>query len=236
MTGPVVRLGSRGPFVSELQTLLNAKLSPSPGLAVSGHFDEATRQAVVRYQTQKWLLPDGIAGDCTFNALRDMETYVILHNVRMVTQPTNTTCWAAATAMVLGRAQIVAAPPFMLNAQGELLNDSELNDAIVTSRFANHFQLRLYPPQTWQPAMLASVLQRGPVMCNVLWNARDYSHGRGSESHWAVFAGIRGDGTASGTTIRLYDPLPPPQGGVTSVNYALLIRNLPALTYQLLQR
>lgn len=123
-----------------------------------------------------------------------------------------------------------------MNAQGELLNDSELNDAVAASRFADNFGLRLYPPQTWQPAVLANVLQRGPVMCNVLWNSGDYTRGRGSESHWAVLAGIRGDGTAAGTTIRLYDPLPPPQGGVTSVNYALLIRNLPALTYQILQR
>ena len=197
--------------------------------------DEATRQAVLRFQRENWLIDDGIAGDCTFNALRDMESYVVLHSVRLVTQPDNTTCWAAATAMLLGRGGIVQAPPFMLNARGELLNDSELNDGAVTSRFAAYFHLRLYPPQTWLPSALAGVLRRGPIMCNVLWKAGDYTHGLGSESHWAVFAGIRGDGTGPGTTLRLYDPLPPPQGGIRSVNYGLLIRNLPALTYQILQ-
>ena len=58
----------------------------------------------------------------------------------------------------------------------------------------------------------------------------------GANSHWVVFAGIRGDGRAENTTLRIYDPLPQGRGAVYSVNYATLVRNLPAATYQLFQR
>ena len=44
---------------------------------------------------------DGIAGPATLDALYETEQFApILHNVAYISQPTPTTCWAAATAMV----------------------------------------------------------------------------------------------------------------------------------------
>jgi hypothetical protein len=234
MATSTLRVGSKGPEVVELQTLLNSSLSPSPGLRTDGSFGNLTRQAVLRLQQEKWLVADGIVGKCTWNALRNTESYVILHTVMLVGQPTAMTCWAASASMILRRS--ITVPSFMLNASGALLNDSELNDARISSQFCRAFGLTLYSGRSWTPDGLAGVLRRGPVMCNVLWDVRGYVSGAGSNSHWVVFAGMRGDGTADGSTLRVYDPLPVGSGSIYSVNYGDLMRRLPAATYQLFQR
>ena len=59
MSVSILRSGASGPSVKELQTLLNQKSSPSPGLAVDGQFGPATRAAVEKFQKQKWLVVDG---------------------------------------------------------------------------------------------------------------------------------------------------------------------------------
>lgn len=236
MTNPVLRSGARGQTVSELQTFLNERLRPSPNLNPDGNFGGATRNAVLRYQRESWLVDDGVVGDCTWNALLDIESYKILHRVSLVPQPTANSCWAASTAMILGRRTPVTAPANMLNASGALINDSELNDAAVSSRFCRTYGLRLHAGQSWTAAGLANVIRRNPVMCNVLWNVNGFSSGAGSNSHWVVIAGIRGDGKPKNTTLRIYDPLPQGRGAVISLNYATLMKNLPAATYQLFQR
>jgi hypothetical protein len=73
-------------------------------------------------------------------------------------------------------------------------------------------------------------------MCNMLADVPSYLSGAGSESHWMVFAGIRGDGTADGTTIRVFDPSPSLRGYEYSIIYGLVLKFRPALTYQLFQR
>lgn len=236
MTNPLVHVGDRGPFVEELQRYLNDRLWPSPGLPVDGMFGFNTRDAVLRFQSDNWLTEDGIVGDCTWNALRGTETYTVLHPILLVPQPTPTSCWAASTAMLLGRIGPVSAPAFMLAADGGMLNDSQLNDAAISSQFAQHFGLRLIHGQTWTPDGLARVIERGPVMCNVLWNVGGYLSGAGSSGHMIVLAGIRGDGTGDGTTIRVYNPLPVGRGAVVSVIYGPTLRQVPAMTYQLFQR
>jgi hypothetical protein len=234
MPNPILRVGSSGPPVVELQNLLNTRLTPSPSLRTDGSFGNLTRQAVVRFQRANWLVEDGVVGDCTWNALRGTESYTILHSLMLVGQPTAMTCWAASASMILRRS--ITVPAFMLNAAGALLNDSELNDARISSQFCRAFGLTLYSGRSWTPDGLAGVLRRGPVMCNVLWDVRGYVSGAGSNSHWVVFAGMRGDGTANGTTLRIYDPLPVGSGSIYSVNYGDLMRRLPAATYQLFQR
>jgi len=236
MTNPVLRSGARGNSVIELQTFLNERLRPTPNLNPDGNFGRNTRNSVLRYQRENWLVDDGIVGSCTWNALLDIENYKILNRVSLVAQPTASTCWAASTAMILGRRTPVAAPANMLNASGALLNDSELNDAAVSSRFCRNYGLRLYSGQSWTATGLSNIIRRNPVMCNVLWNVQGFSSGAGSDSHWVVFAGIRGSGSANNTTLRVYDPLPQGRGAIFSVNYATLMRNLPAATYQLFQR
>lgn len=58
--------GSRGPEVRELQELLNAA---GAALATDGIFGPATRDAVVAFQRQRGLAPDGVVGRDTWAAL-----------------------------------------------------------------------------------------------------------------------------------------------------------------------
>ncbi len=67
----LLAMGSRGPDVVQLQTLLNTNLSPSPNLDTDGIFGQLTNRAVVRFQSQNWLTVDGIV-----NALNGTESFV----------------------------------------------------------------------------------------------------------------------------------------------------------------
>lgn len=60
-----LRMGSRGPAVSALQSKLNAALSPSPNLVADGVFGMKTAQAVKLFQQRKGLAADGIVGPKT---------------------------------------------------------------------------------------------------------------------------------------------------------------------------
>ncbi len=62
-------LGSMGPEVRTLQTELNKQLFPRPNLVVDGVFGTLTRNAVVAFQRQAGLTPDGIVGPLTRAAL-----------------------------------------------------------------------------------------------------------------------------------------------------------------------
>ena len=80
---------------------LNSRLNPSPNLIINGLFTPQTERAVLAFQRSNWLEMDGIAGPCTLDALYGTESApMILHNVLYLSQPTPTTCWAAATAML----------------------------------------------------------------------------------------------------------------------------------------
>src|SRR5690606_30950457 len=96
-----LRKGARGPEVTKLQKALNANLKPTPNLVPDGAFGPLTDAAVRRFQKEKWLVIDGIAGQCTLNALYGLETYTpILHSIAALAQPTDSTCWATSTAMI----------------------------------------------------------------------------------------------------------------------------------------
>lgn len=233
----ILRQGSRGPDVVELQRALNQHLRPSPNLNTNGVFGTRTRQAVFTVQSQNWLVQDGEVGACTWAILRQTERYEILHPVTLVPQQDQSACWLASTSMLLktslGRASV---PASLLASDGGLLNDSELNDAANTKAFARHFGLHMHYPQTWSASGLAEVLRLGPVATHILWNVAGYVNGTGSSGHFAVIAGIRGDGTEEGTTLRIFDPWPPNRGSISSFGYLKLLNNNPAITYQLFQK
>lgn len=63
---PVLRRGSRGPEVAELQTHLRATGLP---VGIDGDFGPATELAVMRFQTDHRLTADGIVGPATWAAL-----------------------------------------------------------------------------------------------------------------------------------------------------------------------
>ena len=123
-------MGSRGPLVTDLQQRLNYKLHLH--IPTNGVFDSQTLHAVKVFQEQNWLVADGIAGPCTLNAISDLEQYMVLKPVSLVPQPTDTTCWAAATAMLLGRNAPVSAPPGVNTTNG-LPNDSDLRNRPKTT-------------------------------------------------------------------------------------------------------
>ena len=233
-------MGSRGPLVTDLQQRLNYKLHFH--IPTNGVYDAQTFQAVRTFQEQNWLVADGIAGPCTLSAINDLEEYEVLTTVNLVPQPTDTTCWAAATAMLLRRNAPVAAPPGVVTTGG-LPNDSDLSDPATTRLFTQFYGIHYLPPQSYQPAYLAGIMQtHGTLQVNTLWDASGYSRRlptglyAGSSGHFRIFAGIRGDGTAEGTTIRVYDPWPPTTGKIYSISYKKLLGQTLTLTYQLWYR
>ena len=251
MTATVLRNGSRGPEVTRLQTALNAKLRPSPNLVPDGAFGNLTRQAVRRFQTANWLVVDGEAGQATQACAFDLEAYVpILHNIPLLAQPTNTTCWATSTAMMIGAtvASVRArTPASMLTSDGSLANWSETDQALPRGQaFGRIFGLRCNAPQSYMVSALRGKLQRGPIMFDMLWDVTSYLTPNtafpgtfmGSSGHVIVVTGIRGDGdqTGLGTTLRINDPWPPNRGATYSVGYSKFMRRVPTATYRVFER
>jgi hypothetical protein len=142
------------------------------------------------------------------------------------------------TGLAVGAVIIQAkAAGVQLDPQGGLYNDSEGMYYANTTRLAQSFHLTLLPPMSWLPAALAKLLDdRGALMMDTLWNVSDYTAGKGSPGHMRVIAGMRGDGTGEGTTVRLYDPWAPNVGKIESVIYGPFIRRDPASTYQIFHR
>lgn len=66
---PILKKGSRGNAVVELQTYLNRLASVSPKLKVDGIFGAGTDKAVKQFQKEANLLADGIVGRRTWTAL-----------------------------------------------------------------------------------------------------------------------------------------------------------------------
>ena len=236
MADPILQLGSRGPSVKELQNLLN-KQGAEPPLNPDSAFGTKTKTAVIDFQTDNWLVADGIAGKCTWNALRGFEEYVLLDEPAMlVPQPTTTTCWAASTSMLKNQS-IVARGPFDLASDGGLVNDSELTTPVNTAKFAAYHHLRLLPPMSWTARGLAGLIKaHGRLMCDILWNIDNYIKGKGSSGHMVIMAGIRGDGTEDGSTVEIYNPWPPSQGAIEVHNYSRLMQDIPGFTYQIYHR
>jgi hypothetical protein len=238
MRQPILRPGSSGPFVRDLQMALNSRLNPSPRLTVNGMFDPPTTRAVRAFQVANWLESDGIAGPCTLDAVYETEQRSpILHNVRFLPQPTPTTCWAAATAMIKGSAvQVIrmATPATMLAADGGLLNESERGARQEVHRaYALLHGLTYHAPQSWSVSGLLALLGRGPLMMEMLHNPRSWRRGQGSGGHYYVIVGARGSHGSDGrtTTLRIYDPYPANQGDIFSWSYSTLLREMPLGTY-----
>lgn len=236
----VLKSGSRGPEVKTLQEKLNTALTPSPKLVPDGVFGNLTHNAVLKFQSVNWLVEDGEVGPCTWNALMGTEAYKpILHSLPFIAQPTNTTCWAASTAMVTRSnvpAVIAKTPADLILPDGSLRNFSDTNDQVTGSaRFARIHGMTVVPPTSWMPSALVSMLARGPLIFDLLWNAAEYTAGKGSPGHMIVVVGIRGDNDQSGmgTTLRIHDPWPPNKGKKYSMGYFKWIQDIPALTYHI---
>lgn len=67
MARRILRMGSRGPDVAMLQRILYS-IGYNPG-PIDGIFGPLTRQAVIHFQLDNGLVPDGIVGPQTYAAL-----------------------------------------------------------------------------------------------------------------------------------------------------------------------
>lgn len=65
----ILRSGSRGSEVKQLQTLLNAKLKPTPKIAEDGVFGPSTDLLIKKFQAISNLGIDGVVGPITWAAL-----------------------------------------------------------------------------------------------------------------------------------------------------------------------
>ncbi len=135
---PLLRTGSRGPDVVALQNALNRALVPNPGLTADGVFGARTDAAVRAFQTQRRIAADGVVGPITQCVLRGgPRNPPTVHGVRRIPQPTPSTCWAAATAMLKNStvpAVIAATPPHLVSGTGGTPNFSERADNVSGSR------------------------------------------------------------------------------------------------------
>ena len=124
-----------------------------------------------------------------------------------------------------------------------LIIGRSLSNPVTTNLFTQYYGIHYLPPQSYQPSYLADLIQtHGPLQVNTLWDASGYTRRlptglyHGSSGHFRIFAGIRGDGTAEGTTIRVYDPWAPTVGAIYSISYKKLLGETLTLTYQLWYR
>jgi len=195
MAATLLKLGSQGTDVTALQNKLNTALTPSPRLTPDGSFGSHTRAAVLRFQQANWLVEDGEVGPCTWNALMDTEDYSpILHSVPFIPQRTPTSCWAASTAMVTRTTIAVVldrTPDDLILPDGSLMNFSESNDPITGSaRFAKANFMMVVAPTSWMPSALKSMLSKGPLVFDMLWNTTNYVQGNASPGHMIAVVGI----------------------------------------------
>lgn len=239
----ILRLGSRGFDVAVLQVQLNAKGSPSPGLAVDGQFGPITLGAVTAFQRQAGLSPDGVVGPLTHGALAQGLTLTTAnHGVTHIAQPTPTTCWAASTAMMI-RSTVAAVrartPADMVAPDGGLRNSSGSDQAVVTgTRYGNIHGLRCNAPMSWSVAALVNALRRGPLMFDMLWNSAEYAQGSGSPGHMVVVSALVSDNSpiGNGTHLLVLDPWPPNVGKLSWVAYGQWMNDVPTRTYRVFER
>ena len=70
----ILRIGAYGPLVESLQRTLNARLDPSPAIAVDGDFGPMTESTVMRFQKENGLDPNGEVGPEMWRSLGPLAT------------------------------------------------------------------------------------------------------------------------------------------------------------------
>lgn len=238
-----LRRGSRGLEVAKVQVGLDIWGVPAEDLVVDGIFGPRTEEAVIAFQRKSHLRPDGVVGSDTQAALAKVAVLTsTVHRLQQLAQPTQTTCWATSTAMMIS-APIAAVrartPPDMIGDDGGLLNSSESDQGIVSgTRYGALFSLRCYAPMSWTVGSLLNRLRRGPLMFDTLWNATEYVKGHASPGHMIVAVGYITDGKpdGSGTYLLIHDPWPPLVGKKYWVEFSDWIAEVPTRTYRVFER
>ena len=238
-----LRRGSRGMEVAVLQTQLNTQAGPGPRLKVDGDFGMKTHSAVKAVQRKLRLKDDGIVGPKTHGMLaRGPAVKFAQHRLRHIPQPTPTTCWAASTAMMTHStvpAVRAKTPADMIASDGGLLNSSESDQAVVTgARYGRVHGLTCHAPMSWSVPAFVSLIQRNPVMLDMLWRSNEYAQGSGSPGHMVVVSAVVSDGdpTGRGTHLLVLDPWPPNRGDMSWVEHQRWMREVPTRTYRVFHK
>ena len=212
-----LRKGSSGYKVELLQRLLNlaarregavclkggpAEAFGAARLREDGIFGPLTEKQVRAFQTVKRLSVDGVAGTDTWRALG--LAYEVDHRqVRLLGQPTGTSCWSAAASMIKGNMS-VGPGGALLDPGGGLAGTDGNADAFAQSLGWRHLN---YSPVLLE---LITIMKRTPI-----W----ISAGGANWAHAVALSGIWSDGnssgaTAEGTMVRIHDPWPVNKGRV----------------------
>lgn len=91
----ILRNGSAEFGFAVVQAQLNARRPGSP-FRVAGSLGPTTAACVMEFQRSAGLPADGVVGPQTHAALAQGRSFITAnHNLRLIAQPTRTTCWAA---------------------------------------------------------------------------------------------------------------------------------------------
>ncbi len=74
-----LKLGSVGPNVKNLQTMLNHLQMSQMPLTIDGQFGPKTQSALIKFQTRNFLQADGVAGPITAQKISSLVIQNILN-------------------------------------------------------------------------------------------------------------------------------------------------------------
>ncbi|NND94068.1 MAG: hypothetical protein HKN45_04335 [Flavobacteriales bacterium] len=144
------------------------------------------------------------------------------HRVQLFAQPTDMTCWSAATTMLFGNRMSVGAGGARLSRRGGL-NGSYQN----IGAFARAHGLTIHAPQSWHVHRLIELLRNGPVVMM----------GHRPTGHAVVIGAVESDGTPERTYLKIFDPWPVNSGLIRRrMPYDVMMRKYPMTTRYMLQR
>lgn len=217
MQRPSLSRGDKGDYVIELQETLNYllrnedRLNSPKQLEVNGKFDEDTYWAVWDFQIAANLYRDGKVGQNTWAALTNDELYNCYDIPQpAVPAPDETSCWAGATAMLLGRGVSIANDPKIPNVDYEKSKDGKIgglgNKNENMQLFANHYGIQMVKGEISCSELCQIVKYYGRVMLNIKGINAKMKRANPDDSHLVVLVGLRGNGTPGSTTLTIYNP------------------------------
>jgi Papain-like cysteine protease AvrRpt2/Putative peptidoglycan binding domain len=223
----ILRIGSRGPQVMLLQRLINIGRRASV-LREDGIFGPRTNTEVIAAQALARIAQDGTVGPATWQQLG--LRVEVTHSVMLFAQPTNMTCWSAASTMILSNNMSVGPGGAQLQSGG--LESSFANVQV----FARSLRLTMEGPMTWTVQGLETLLRRGP-----LWVGGSQPAGSPTapnSGHAVVIGAMWGNGNPDGrgTMLQIFDPWPPSVGSTYGVFYGDRIAGSPLSTMYILHR
>ena len=239
MSRPLLKYGSTGSYVVELQNLLNDWLKREDDdryCEPDGAFGPYTRDVVKSYQRLMYLSNDGIVGNMTWAALLRTESYNCFDIPEpFVRAPNKYQCWAGATAMELRQAAPNTKKP--AGVMFETLPGGQTGGILNThdnmQRFATSHSLQMYKGEMFSCLQITKLVQQwGRLMINIKGVNSGMTTGSPDDSHLVNIVGVRGNGEPDGTTLTINNPSG--DGGDVYIieSYKYLKSKYPKLTYQ----